>query len=115
MYKNRLHYYSAPITANIEDVDQLLSVIKSIYRPGDFVAMKLDIDNSPLETAVIDAIEADPNLLNSIGEIFYEQHYDHPGNHICTLEMQCAPIVCRFHQRIKYHCLVMISAQLSMS
>jgi hypothetical protein len=34
---------------------------------GDFVALKLDIDNPGLETAMMAAIEADPELIEAIG------------------------------------------------
>ncbi|EIE18050.1 hypothetical protein COCSUDRAFT_55046 [Coccomyxa subellipsoidea C-169] len=77
IYKSRLHYYNTPITDDIAHADHPLSVIRDIYRPGDFIALKLDIDNSPLETAIVEAIGNDPHLVQSIGEMFYEQHYIH--------------------------------------
>ena len=81
IYKSRVHYYNTPITEDIAHADHPLSVIRDIYRPGDFIALKLDIDNSPLETAIIEAIGNDPHLVQSIGEMFYEEHYIHRGEY----------------------------------
>ena len=86
IYKQRLHYYNTPITSDIEHADHPLSIIRSIYRPGDFIAMKLDIDNTQLETAIISAIKSDPDLIRSIGELYYEQHYDHFGAYLLLFE-----------------------------
>ncbi len=44
---------------------------------GDFIALKLDIDTAALENAIMAEIEADPDLMSAIGEMFYEMHYDH--------------------------------------
>ena len=85
IYKSRLHYYNEPITSAITAPDHPISIIRTIYRPGDFIALKLDIDNSSLETAFVDAIANDEDLLRSIGEMFFEQHYDHEGNIACHL------------------------------
>ncbi len=79
IYKSRLHYYNTPITSDTAAPNHPLGVIRTIYRPGDFVALKLDIDDHLLETAFIEAIEKDSNLVHYIGEMFYEQHYDHKG------------------------------------
>lgn len=103
IYKDRLHYYNAPITAEIANADHPVNIIRSIYRPGDFIAVKLDIDNSPIETAFVDAIETDPDLLHSIGEMFYEQHYDHSGALLAKQlpKIQCSliPFICNFKNR----------------
>ena len=45
---------------------------------GDFIAIKLDVDNPVLENAIMAEIDADPGLITAIGEMFYEMHYDHP-------------------------------------
>ncbi len=79
IYKSRLHYYNEPITSVMTSPEHPLNIIRSIYRPGDFIALKLDIDNSSMETAIVDAIANDEDLLRSVGEMFYEQHYDHNG------------------------------------
>lgn len=41
--------------------------------------IKLDIDNSKLELALIYQIENDPQLPVLISDIMFEMHYDHPG------------------------------------
>jgi hypothetical protein len=41
-----LHFYNIPVTANISSPSSPTSIIKEVFRPGDFVAIKLDIDNA---------------------------------------------------------------------
>lgn len=75
----RLHFYNTAITEDLTQAAHPLNIVRSIYQPGDFIVIKLDIDNGPLETAILKEIESDPALLNSIAEMMYEQHYDHAG------------------------------------
>lgn len=41
-----------------------------------FQAIKLDIDNIPVEMQFIEAIASDPQLRASISEMMFEMHYD---------------------------------------
>ena len=75
----RLHFYNIPVTADFREASHPLNVIRSICEPGDLIVVKLDIDNGPLENAIMAEIAVDPELRNCISEIFYEQHYDHTG------------------------------------
>ena len=75
----RLHFYNTPITKNFTEASHPLNIIRSIYQPGDFIVVKLDIDNGPLELAIMKEIESNPVLLSSITEMMFEQHYDHEG------------------------------------
>ena len=75
----RLHFYNTPITDDFTEASHPLNIIRSICEPGDFIVVKLDIDNAPLETAIMAEIGADPELHHCINEMFYEQHYDHAG------------------------------------
>lgn len=75
----RLHFYNTPITNDFMEAAHPLNIIRSICEPGDFIVIKLDIDNGPLETAIMAEIAADPGLRHCIAEMFYEQHYDHAG------------------------------------
>ena len=75
----RLHFYNTPITGDFTEASHPLNIIRSICEPGDFIAVKLDIDNGPLETAIMAEIAADPGLRHCISEMFYEQHYNHAG------------------------------------
>ena len=52
---------------------------RSICEPGDFIVVKLDIDNGALESAIMAEIAADAGLRHCISEMYFEQHYDHTG------------------------------------
>ena len=86
----RLHFYNTPITDDFRMASHPLNMIRSIYEPGDFIVVKLDIDNGPLESAIMAEITADPELRHCISEMFYEQHYDHAGatpiRNLCALQ-----------------------------
>ena len=43
-WKPRNHFYNVPISNSTEYSDNPIDFIKDIYRRGDFVAFKLDID-----------------------------------------------------------------------
>ena len=76
---SRMHFFNTPITRDFSDASHPLNIIRSIFQPGDFVAIKLDIDDGPLETAIVKEIEDDPLLMSIIAEMMFEQHYDHEG------------------------------------
>ena len=44
-----MHYYNVPCDIEPDSAFNPLNIIKSIYRPGDFVVLKLDIDNEVIE------------------------------------------------------------------
>ena len=75
----RLHFYNTPIKENLTHAAHPLNIIRNICQPGDFIAVKLDIDNGPMEMAIMNAISGDTDLQRCISEIFFEQHYTHPG------------------------------------
>ena len=74
-----MHFYNTPITDNFTEASHPLNIIRSVCKPGDFIVVKLDIDNGPLETAIMQEIRTDQILRYCISEMFYEQHYDHAG------------------------------------
>ena len=85
----RLHFYNTPITDDFRAASHPLNMIRGICEPGDFIVVKLDIDNGPLESAIMAEIAADPRLRHCISEMYYEQHYDHAGTkplnaHLCA-------------------------------
>ena len=55
-------------------------------------AVKLDVDNSPVEMAFMDAVQQDSELRSLIGELMFEMHYTHrwvpqhgrPASHLPT-------------------------------
>lgn len=73
-----MHFYNIPVTDNFTAPIHPLNIIRSHYKPGDFIVLKLDIDKSDLESAIMKEIESDPALQEMIAEISYEQHYNHP-------------------------------------
>ena len=44
-----MHYYNVPCDVEPDSPFNPLKIIKAIYRPGDFVAIKLDIDTEDVE------------------------------------------------------------------
>ena len=92
----RLHFYNTPITDDFKQASHPLNILRSICKPGDFIVIKLDIDNGPLETAIMEEIGADRELRSCISEIFYEQHYDHAGTSLLQsvgAQLQNIPIL----------------------
>ena len=55
-----------------------LNVLLEKHQPGDVVVMKIDFDNGPLETALLDEILRFREVSSSIDELFFEHHVDLP-------------------------------------
>jgi hypothetical protein len=54
--KPRLHFYNAPVTPQANSSMNPVDWMKNMYRPGDYVAFKLDIDNDDVEGTLIEQI-----------------------------------------------------------
>ena len=52
-----------------------VALIKAAARPADFVVLKMDLDNSPLELSIVDALLSDPSLAELVDEFFFEYHF----------------------------------------
>lgn len=63
--------------------------VAEIYRPGDFVVIKLDIDNVPLETQFMNMIEDNYSLVHMIAEMFFEEHFNDDGKFKSHLYKKC--------------------------
>ena len=74
-----LHFMNVPIQAEAGAPMNPLTWVRSIYKPGDFVVFKLDIDNDALESALIAQIADSVDLAGMIAEMFYEKHYREPA------------------------------------
>ena len=72
----KLHYYNAPVVADPASHMNPLRVIRDVARPGDVVALKLDIDNDEVESQLVNQIMNDERLRSTISEMFIETHYD---------------------------------------
>ncbi len=76
-YVPRLHFY------NTYASDQLvpsapLEIIRTHFKQGDFIVVKLDIDNEILENSIMKQVLG---LKHMIGELFFEKHFDAPEMH----------------------------------
>jgi hypothetical protein len=72
-----LHYYPHGVTATKDDVFNVLTVIKKVCRPEDFVVFKLDIDTK-IEESIAHTVMSDPELQALIDEFFWEKHFHNP-------------------------------------
>ena len=67
----RLHFYNTPVVPT-----QFAQHLKLSARADDFVAIKLDIDNTPMEMEIIDVIR---NMSDLVDEFYFEYHYYYDG------------------------------------
>ena len=75
----KLHFMNIPIQAEAGAPMNPLTWIRDIYRRGDFVVFKLDIDNDPVESELIAQIAGSADLASMSAEMFYEKHYSEPA------------------------------------
>lgn len=47
--RSSIHYFNIPCDIEPDSPFNPLNIIKAMYKPGDFVVIKLDIDNEPVE------------------------------------------------------------------
>ena len=73
-YVSRLHFYNTGFDTNTSHAAHPMNIIRAIFKPGDVVIIKLDIDNSELELSVIKEIEDNPVLIRMITEMYFEMH-----------------------------------------
>ena len=72
---HKLRFYNTPLL----NTSDFFSVLNRTARPDDFVAVKLDIDEPPLEMALINALLEDPALAALVDELFFEYHFHWEG------------------------------------
>jgi len=73
--KPRLHFYNAPVTPEPGSSMNPVDWIRNMYRPGDFIVFKLDIDNDNVESALIQQVLDMDGAEDIIGEMYFEKHY----------------------------------------
>jgi len=71
---HKYQYFNWPASSNSSDPSSPLNIIKKIAQPGDFVALKLDIDTPQVEMAILRELLNDPELLELVDEFFFEYH-----------------------------------------
>jgi hypothetical protein len=68
------HFYNFGVVANVNNVQNPVHVLITIARPEDYVIFKLDIDNNPIEEAIVESLLADIVALELIDDFFWEHH-----------------------------------------
>jgi len=72
--KRKTSWFNIPVTTGVGDADNPFTYIKNLTKPEDFVVFKLDIDSPLVETALVQQLMADPQLLELVDEFFFEHH-----------------------------------------
>eukprot|EP00798_Chlamydomonas_sp_ICE-L_P006789 gene6789-30754_t len=67
-------YFNVPVGTDFTNEGNPLNIMKRIVKPEDFMVFKIDIDNSDVETKIVDYIMSDSLLPFLIDEMFYEHH-----------------------------------------
>ena len=70
----KVSYFNVPAPMDVNDKMSPIRMIKTIVRPNDFLVLKIDIDNDPVEIAIIKSFIDDPSFTNLIDEFFFEHH-----------------------------------------
>lgn len=72
--KLNYHWLNIPANMDPDHPDNPWTYVRNLCTAGDFVAVKLDIDNTPVETAFMEQLIADTELQGLIDEMFFEHH-----------------------------------------
>ncbi len=75
------HFYNFGVSAKVDDVQNPLQVLRKIARPDDYVIFKLDIDNTPIEEAIVDSLLADSVAIDLIDDFYWEHHVNQIDMH----------------------------------
>lgn len=70
----KISYYNVPCPTDVNDTMSPIRMIKALVRPDDFLVFKIDIDNDPVEIAIINSFIDDRNVTDLIDEFFFEHH-----------------------------------------
>ena len=73
----KLHFYNT-YASDRSGLPSPLGILKSKFVPGDFIVVKLDIDNENLESRIMQQVL---NMPGMIAEMFFEKHFDAPEMH----------------------------------
>lgn len=68
------HWYNVPVNPVRGHPDNPLEFILRVAKPWDFVLLKIDIDNTPVEEAIVAEILGSDTLIGLIDEIYFEHH-----------------------------------------
>uniref|UniRef100_A0A6U7U943 Uncharacterized protein n=1 Tax=Eutreptiella gymnastica TaxID=73025 RepID=A0A6U7U943_9EUGL len=70
----KMHFYNVPIQSDLDSAMSAVRIIQQVATKRDYVVVKLDIDNNPVETAIMDQVLHSAHLLSLIDELFWEHH-----------------------------------------
>ena len=76
---DRISYYNLPVDSNAGKKHNPWRTLRAVAAPRDFVVVKIDIDNSPIEETLIAELLADRALAGLVDELYFEHHvHDSP-------------------------------------
>ncbi len=77
------HFFNTPISAQKDDAQSVMRIIKQIASEEDFVSLKLDVDTPEVEIPIVQQLVADEALHRVVDEFFFELHFR------CEIMMYC--------------------------
>eukprot|EP01032_Pedospumella_encystans_P013491 gene13491-15528_t len=77
------HFFNTPISAQTDDAQSVMRIIKQIASEEDFVSLKLDVDTPEVEIPIVQDLVADEALHRLVDEFFFELHFR------CEIMMYC--------------------------
>ena len=90
---DRISYFNLPVDSTPRSKHNPWRTLRAVAVPRDFVLVKIDIDNSPIEEALIAELLADYALAGLMDELYFEHHVRdspmwHYGWHVNTVTNQ---------------------------
>jgi len=71
---DRISYYNVPANTTPGTKHNPWRTLRAVATPKDFVVVKIDIDNTPVEEALLEQLLADSALSSLVDEFYFEHH-----------------------------------------
>lgn len=71
---DRIAYYNLPVNTTPGEKHNPWRTLRAVARQADFVVVKVDIDNTPVEEALLEQLLADRALSSLVDEFYFEHH-----------------------------------------
>ena len=71
---DRISYYNLPVNTTPDEKHNPWRTLRAVARQTDFVVVKIDIDNTPIEEALLEQLLADRALSSLVDELYFEHH-----------------------------------------
>ena len=71
---DRIAYYNLPANTTPGNKHNPWRTLRAVATPNDFVVVKVDIDNTPVEEALLEQLLADRALSSLVDEFYFEHH-----------------------------------------